>query len=63
MQKKLKISIIVPTFNEAKNIKPLIKGIEKVLSSYSYEIIFVDDNSPDGTSNIIKNIANINPNI
>ncbi len=44
------ISIIIPTFNEVKNIKNLINNIENILNNIEYEIIVVDDDSPDGTS-------------
>lgn len=44
------ISLIIPTYNEASNIKPLFKGIHSVLNSKKYEIILVDDSSPDGTA-------------
>ena len=42
-------SIILPTYNERENIVPLIRAIDRVLS-FDHEIIVVDDNSPDGTS-------------
>ena len=43
------ISVIIATFNEKDNIISLIKVIKKVLISSDYEIVIVDDNSPDGT--------------
>ena len=43
------ISIVVPCYNEADNIRILINRIKKVLLSYRYEIIFVDDGSTDDT--------------
>lgn len=46
----MKLSIILPTYNEAENIVPLIAELVKnIPDSISYEIIVVDDNSPDGT--------------
>lgn len=52
-------SIIVPTFNESQNILDLIDSIKSNIhrSSY-YELIIVDDNSPDGTTNKIINSFN-----
>jgi dolichol-phosphate mannosyltransferase len=48
--------IIVPTYNEADNIQLLI---EKILSlNLNFDILVVDDNSPDGTSNIVKELCN-----
>jgi dolichol-phosphate mannosyltransferase len=48
------ISIIVPTFNESKNLPLLVKRIAKALGKERYEIIVVDDNSPDGTFGIAR---------
>ena len=53
----MKVSIVLPTYNEAKNIPILIENIEKVvLKKYPGEIIIVDDQSPDGTANIAKRL-------
>ena len=57
------LSIITPTYNEAKNIEKLIKLIEISLNKYEYEIIFVDDNSSDNTHEIIKKIAHKKNNV
>jgi len=47
------ISVIVPTYNEAKNIKKFVKRIKDNLNGIDYEIIIVDDDSQDGTREII----------
>lgn len=47
------ISVIMPTFNEAGNLPELIKRTEKALKK-DFEIIVVDDNSPDGTSEVVR---------
>ena len=54
------VSVIIPTFNEADNILKVIHQIESNLDGCNYEIIVVDDNSPDGTSEIVKNYTKIN---
>lgn len=51
------LSIIIPTFNEKENIYPLYKQIQSVLNRINWEIIFVDDDSPDGTASEARNIA------
>ncbi len=51
-----KISIIIPVYNEAENIKPLYERLEKILKRYSYEIIFVDDGSRDSTAIEVERI-------
>lgn len=49
------VSIILPTYNEANNIVELIKEIEKSMSFWpNYEIIVIDDNSPDNTLQLVK---------
>ena len=48
------LSIVIPTYNERDNIIILLEELKKVLKSISHEIIFVDDNSPDGTSAVVK---------
>jgi dolichol-phosphate mannosyltransferase len=44
------LSIIVPTFNEHANIPLLVDRLSRLLASHDWEVIFVDDNSPDGTA-------------
>lgn len=51
------ISIIIPTFNEAENIPILINRLQEVLLRMDYEVIVVDDNSPDGTAAVVKDLA------
>ena len=52
-----KTSIIVPILNERDNISPLIAAIERALGREGWELIFVDDESSDGSSDLIKSIA------
>jgi len=46
-----RLSLVLPTFNEARNIESMIVGVSETLdgSNIPYELIVVDDNSPDGT--------------
>ena len=53
------ISIIIPVYNESKNIVKLIKEIELCLANKDYEIIIIDDSSIDDTVNVIKNLKKI----
>ena len=50
----MKISIIIPIFNERKNIEELISQIRKRLIKNSYEIIIVDDSSTDGSKKVLN---------
>ena len=51
MNKKINISVIIPVYNEEKNVKILYERLKKVLSKLNktYEIIFIDDGSIDKT--------------
>jgi len=51
------ISIIVPTYNERENVKAVIKKLARALHGCEYEIIVVDDNSPDGTADVVEKLA------
>lgn len=53
----VEISIVVPTYNERENIETLLLAFSKTLEGYDYEIIIVDDNSPDGTARIVQEYA------
>ena len=46
----LELAIVVPTFNEIDNIGTLIAVVQAALEGHAYEIIVVDDDSPDGTA-------------
>lgn len=51
------LSVVVPTFKERGNIAELIQRLDATLEGVDWEVIFVDDDSPDGTSDIVKAIA------
>ena len=56
-----KISIVVPCFNEEENVVPMADAIreefKKNLSSYEYEIIFIDNDSKDNTRELIRELC------
>ena len=60
---KGKISVILPTFNENKNIAPLIDSVQRELANFDHEILVVDDSSDDGTYETVLGLsqANIKP--
>jgi glycosyltransferase involved in cell wall biosynthesis len=61
----MNLSIVIPLFNEAESLPELSAWIEKVMldNNYSYEIIFVDDGSNDGSWDVIESLRNKNENI
>lgn len=51
------LSIIIPVYNEEKNIAPLLQRLLPTVAKYQHEIIFVDDGSSDETVSVIKKEA------
>ena len=56
-KEKIELSVIVPTFNERENAPELLRRLQACLSDVRWEVIFVDDDSPDGTAQIIRQLA------
>ena len=56
MKKVKQVLVVVPTYNEAENIRPLLAGVEKALAGYQFDVLFVDDNSPDGPAEIVRKL-------
>lgn len=52
-----RLSVIVPTYNERANIAPMVASLDRALGSLPWEVIFVDDGSPDGTAEEVRSIA------
>ena len=57
-----KLSVVIPSFNEAENVENLVERIHKALNGISYEIIVVDD-STDNTPEVINDVIKKNPNV
>ncbi|MFC7551990.1 glycosyltransferase [Pseudoroseomonas wenyumeiae] len=51
------LTIVVPCFNEAENVIPMAERLEAALQGIAWEVIFVDDDSPDGTAAIARRLA------
>jgi dolichol-phosphate mannosyltransferase len=51
------LSVVVPTFNECDNVTTLFRRLETTLAGVAWEVIFVDDNSPDGTWDVVRGLA------
>ena len=51
------LTVVVPTFNERANVTEIVARLDRVLADVSWEVIFVDDDSPDHTAETIKAIA------
>ena len=55
--------MVIPTFKEAENIGPMIELLDAVLVNIAWEVVFVDDDSPDETSEVVRALAQKRSNI
>ena len=51
------LSVVVPTFNERDNVTVLYRRLAATLTGIAWEVVFVDDNSPDGTWEVVRGLA------
>lgn len=63
LEENLELSIVIPVFDEEDNILHIVDSLVSVLNTYnhSYEIIFIDDGSTDGTFSALKDAHDANP--
>ena len=57
------LCVIVPTLNERDNVPVLVEAVDQALAGVDYEIVFVDDDSDDGTAAEARRIAQLNPRV
>ncbi len=57
------LAVIVPTFNERDNVVSLFEKVTSALGNIPFEFIVVDDNSPDGTATVVKELARHHANV
>jgi len=53
----LVLTVVIPTFNEKGNIRPLVDRLDQALAGVTWQAVFVDDDSPDRTAEAVKAIA------
>ncbi len=57
------LSVVIPTYNESENLPLLLDKLDKVLAAINYEVVIVDDDSPDQTWHIASQLGNVNDRI
>lgn len=58
-----RVTVVVPTFNERRNVTPLLRKLRTALDGLSWRVIFVDDDSGDGTARLARKHAARDPKI
>ena len=56
----IELAVVIPTYKERENLPVLIAALERALENTEWEAIFVDDDSPDGTAEYIREVSIIN---
>ena len=51
------LCVVVPVYNEADNIRPVVSLLDTALVGLDWEAVFVDDDSPDGTAEAVRSLA------
>jgi dolichol-phosphate mannosyltransferase len=57
------LTIVIPTLNERDNVPIIVQQLNRVLAGIAWEAIFVDDDSPDGTAEVVRALGRQQPNI
>jgi len=57
------LTVVIPCYNEAENVAPMVARLDAALRGVEWEAVFVDDDSPDGTTRIAREIAARDPRI
>ena len=58
-----RVSVIVPTYREAANVPVLFDRLKSALAGLPWEMIVVDDDSPDGTADVAYDLAAQDPRV
>lgn len=61
MIKTVQLSVIIPVYDEKENLKPLHQSLSEALREQSYEIVYVDDGSQDGSLEVLEEIVREDP--
>src|SRR5436853_4898990 len=57
------LAVVIPTLNERDNVPIVVQRLNRVLAGIAWEAIFVDDDSPDGTAEVVRALGRRQPNI
>jgi dolichol-phosphate mannosyltransferase len=57
------LTLVIPTFNERENVPVLLERLSATLVGIAWEVVFVDDDSPDGTADLVRSLTRRHPNV
>jgi dolichol-phosphate mannosyltransferase len=57
------LTVVAPTFNESANVETLVARLHAALAGVAWQVVFVDDDSPDGTAEVVKAMAVVDPRV
>ncbi len=56
----IELAVVLPTYNERENVPIVLAALDRALGGIAWEVIFVDDDSPDGTAEYVRGLASTN---
>ncbi len=59
----VELTVVVPSFNEIDNVEPLIERLRDALDGIAWEVIYVDDDSSDGTASKVRELSQTDPRV
>jgi len=62
-KRSIELTVVVPTFNERDNVEALLTRLDAALRGIEWEVVYVDDDSPDGTADMVRALAQDDPRI
>lgn len=60
---RIQLSVVIPTYNERDNVPAIVEKLDRTLAGLGWEVIFVDDSSPDGTAAAVRALAQTDPRV
>jgi len=62
-KRSIELTVVVPTFNERDNVEALLARLDAALRGIEWEVVYVADDSPDGTADMVRALAQDDPRI
>ncbi|MGH9673369.1 MAG: polyprenol monophosphomannose synthase, partial [Bryobacteraceae bacterium] len=60
---QVRLAVVIPAYNERQNVPLVFEKVQTALDGIAHEVVFVDDDSPDGTAEAVRDLARTNPSV